>query len=184
MRPVWSALVPAFLVAALACGACGGSNGLRPLPAYTGRATELFDDTIEPAAVGLDLDKSFVPRSDKTLRERAQVADATVRVRVDTVTEKPLGSEKGYELGLRVLEKLGGPYPPESPFSVRIGKDSESSGIMSHFGAQLVGKTFIAFVRQFGNEHGDRDYHFHLSTDDKEVRRAVEDAMALRDLKK
>jgi hypothetical protein len=174
-----------FLAAALTAFGCSPSTGPnRALALYAGHHTELFDDTIEPAAVGLDLDKSFNARSDATLRERAQVGDAVVRVRLDTVTEKPEGSEKGYELRLRVLEKLAGKNPPEeNTFSVYLGKESPSIGIMNHFGAQLVGKTFIGFVRLFNNKVGEREYHFHLSSDDKDVRRAVEDAMALKELK-
>src|SRR5262245_44162475 len=122
-------------------GCAGGSGGsARSLPPYTGHAVQLFDDTIEPAAVGLDLDRSFQPRSDATLRERAQVSDAVLRVRIDTVTVREEGSKKSYELRLKSLEQVTGAHPPEPIFPVKIGEESQSIGIMNHFGAQLVGK--------------------------------------------
>src|SRR6202034_3741291 len=67
---------------------CAGANAdaNRPLPSYVGHAAELFDDGIEPRAVGLDLEQVSDPRSDALLRERTQVSDAALRVRISTLT--------------------------------------------------------------------------------------------------
>ena len=67
-----------LVLAAFGCGPIGGQSGTRPLPPYAGRAAELFDDTIEPAAVGLDFDKGYSPKQDPMLRERSQTSDAVV----------------------------------------------------------------------------------------------------------
>jgi hypothetical protein len=175
---------------ALACllgSGCGSSRDPnapgRPLPAWAGHQVEVFDDTIEPAAVGLDFDKGYSPRLDKTLRERAQVGDAVVRVKVSTVTAKTDGPEASYQLGLHVIEKLTGKNPPSPDFTVQISKSSESHGIMKNFESRLVGYAFVAFVREFVKSDGDREVHFHLAPDTKEVKAAVGDAVLMGELK-
>lgn len=174
------------MLAGLALAACGGPQGAaqnRAVVPYSGRQADLFDDTIEPAAVGLDFDKGYQPRADKTLRERAQVGDAVVRVRVSTVTAKKDGPEAVYQLGLHTVEKLAGQAPPPGEFTVQITKASESHGIMKNFESRLVGYGFIAFLREFGTPGGDRELHFHLAPDTKDVKLAVNDAMLLGELK-
>jgi hypothetical protein len=170
----------------LALAGCGGSSAEssnRTVAPYAGRSADLFDDTIEPAAVGLDFEKGYAPRVDKTLRERAQTSDAVIRVRVATVTAKKDGPEATYQLGLHSVEKLSGRNPPPADFTIQINKQSESHGIMKNFESRLVGYAFVAFVREFGAPGGDRELHFHLAPDTKEVKAAVSDALALGELK-
>lgn len=184
-RPRAHALIFGSIVAA--CIACGGGKDAdspgRPVLPYSGRQADLFDDAIEPAAVGLDFDKGYAPRVDKTLRERAQVGDAVLRVRVATVTAKKDGPESTYQLGLHTVEKLVGKNPPTADFTVQINKASESHGVMKNLESRVVGYAFIAFVREFASPSGDRELHFHLAPDTKEVRMAVGDAVALGELK-
>jgi hypothetical protein len=144
---------------------------------YAGRQADLFDDTIEPAAVGLDYDKGYSPRLDKTLRERAQVGDAVLRVRVSTVTARPDGRHARYELELHTVEKLAGKRELPTDFVVRVSKSSDSHGIVKNFESRLVGYAFIAFVREFDHPSGERQVHFHLAPDTKEVKTAVGDAV-------
>jgi uncharacterized protein (DUF885 family) len=178
-------LLAAF--AALAGSACSASTGQRdadrPVVAYSGPAAKLFDDAIDPAAVGLDYDKGYSPRADKSLRERSQTGDAVIRVRVATVTAKTDGPETVYQLGLHAVEKLTGKNPPPADFTVQITKTSESLGIMKNFESRLVGYAFVAFVREFGSPNGEREVHFHLAPDTKDVKTAVGDAMLLGELK-
>jgi len=155
----------------------------RPLPTYAGRAADLFDDTIEPAAVGLDFDKSYTPKSDAVLRERSQVSDAVLRVRVSTVTAKKEGPEASYQLGLHTVEKVTGAHSPGEDFTVQINRSSESHGIMKNFETRLVGYPFVAFVREFIRPDGDREVHFHLAPDTKEVKAAVGEAVILGEVK-
>jgi hypothetical protein len=173
------------LLTAVACGGSGsGANDPnRPVATYAGRQADLFDDTIEPAAVGLDFDRGYAPRVDKALRERAQVGDAVLRVRVSTVTAKTDGPDSNYQLGLHTIEKLAGKNPPPVDFTVQINKTSESHGIMKNFESRLVGYAFVAFVREFAHPSGDREVHFHLAPDTKEVKSAVGDAVIMGELK-
>ncbi len=153
----------------------------RPLPSYTGRSTELFDDAIEPRAVGLDTDVHAHAKSDPLLRERVQIGDATLRVRVDTITVKQEDSAASYQIGFRVLDHLAGQHAPGASFNVKVSKSSPSTGILKSFEDQLVGKNFTAFVRVFVQGDGDEEMHFHLSPDSKEVLAAVRDATVLAD---
>lgn len=176
-----SALALAF---AAACGSAREPNApSRPLPGWSGHSVEVFDDSIEPAAVGLDFDRGYSARGDTMLRERAQLADAVLRVRVTTVTAKTDGPDAVYQLGLSTVEKLAGEHPPPGQFSVTIGKSSESHGIMKSFESRLVGHPFVVFVREFVRPDGDRELHFHLAPDSKDVKLAVGDAVLLGELK-
>ena len=171
------------VVLGAAVAGCGPITGpaqpTRPLPAYAGRASQLFDDSIDVAAVGLDYDKGYSPKADAMLRERAQVSDAVLRVRVATVTGKKDGPEATFQLGLHTVEKMTGTNAPPADFTVGIGKTSESHGILKNFEGRLVGYPFIAFVREFVRPDGDHEVHFHLSPDTKEVKSAVGDAVIL-----
>lgn len=162
------------------CGPMTGSGAKsRPLPAYAGRAADLFDDSIDPAAVGMDFDKGYTPRADPMLRERAQTSDAVLRVKISTVTGKTDGPEVTYQLGLHTVEKMTGANPPPADFTVAVSKSSESHGILKNFEGRLVGYPFVAFVREFVRPDGDHEVHFHLSPDTKEVKAAVNDAVVL-----
>jgi hypothetical protein len=180
MSRLW---VGVSLVAALSI-ACGGGPEAkapgRPLPSYAGRATELFDDAIDARAVGLDLEGLGVPpRSDTLLRERTQVGDAVMRVRIDTVTSRGDGVSERYDLGLRVIDKIAGAQDIPEEFTVRVDKNSPSVGIVKSFQGRLGGKIFIAFLREFVRPDGDSESHFHLARDGKDVEAAVREAAAL-----
>jgi hypothetical protein len=54
---------------------------------------------------------------------------------------------------------------------------------MKNFESRLVGYGFVAFVREFATPTGERELHFHLAPDTKEVKAAVSDALALGELR-
>src|SRR5439155_26374395 len=110
----------ALLFWALAGGCGGGEIPESKLPAWAGHSTELFDDVIEPRAVGLELNVTATPRSDPTLRERTQIGDAVLRVRVDTVTQSGYGKQLRHQLTLNILEKMAGEHPPPPNFVVTM----------------------------------------------------------------
>jgi hypothetical protein len=178
VRSFWPIL---FLLAA--CGGPDANSPSRPLPNYEGHQAELFDDAIDPRAVGLNLDDTRTPQTDAAVRERTQVGDAVVRAKVQTITQKHDGDAVEYQLGLVVLEKLGGEHPPTDEFVVRFDKTSPSAGIVRSLDARLGGKTFIVFVKQFKGTDGEPRYYAHFAADTKDVMAAVKDAMALSEFK-
>lgn len=168
--------------ASLGCGPAHRSDvPVESLPPYEGREAQLFDDGIEPASVGLDLGGTYAPKTDPKLRERAQIGDAVLRVRITTVTSRNDGPEPAYQLGLSTVEVLHGrpPSPMARRFDVQIRASNESHGIVKSFESRLVGRPFIAFVRAFAHGDGERDLHFHLTSDTDEVKTAVSDAIAI-----
>jgi hypothetical protein len=164
---------------AIGCGGPREATNASPTGApYTGHLAELFDDSIEPAAVGIDFDRGYSPRLDKAFRERVQVGDSVVRVRITTITAKTDGPDPVFLISLKGVEKLVG-TPPEGTFEVRVSKASESYGILKSFEGRLVGRPFLAFLKEFSGEAGERELHFHFAPDTPEVRTAVQDAALL-----
>lgn len=183
-------LAGALGAAASPLGACGSSGGRgvsdgsrKDLAAYGGHAAELFDDTIEPRAVGLDVDPNGVsPKSDPILRERTQLADAVLLVSVGTVTSKLEDSGTSFMLELRTLQRLVGDHPPPETFSVTVGRRSPSAGLVKSFESRLVGKHFVVFVRAFTGSD-EPELHFHVVSDSKEQLAAIREAAALAEIK-
>lgn len=172
------------ITALLGCGGPDANSPSRPLPAWTGHQAELFDDAIEPRAVGLNLDEGRTPQTDAAVRERTQTGDAVLRVRVQTITQKRSGDDVEYQLGLQVLEKLaGGEHAPTDEFVVPIDKTSPSAGIVHSLDARLGGKTFVVFVREFKGPDNEPRFYAHFAADTKDVIAAVKDAMALSEFK-
>ncbi|HTN87347.1 MAG TPA: cobalamin ABC transporter substrate-binding protein [Sorangium sp.] len=152
------------------------------LPAWEGHAVEVFDDNIEPAAVGFSLDGPS-PRSDPFLRERAQTADVVTRVRVSTVTVDSIGEQSSYHLGVQVADApLTTPRVQDRSFELHIRPTSRAFGVAKAVDARLRGLTFIAFIRRFAGEAGEPEFHWHLSPDTAEVAAAVREAVVLGEL--
>jgi hypothetical protein len=179
----------AMLLAALAVlpGCPGGPDASSPkqaLPAYTGHATELFDDTIEPAAVGLELDQASAPNSDPVLRERVQVADAVMRARVTSATSKDEDTGTTFTLTLGALEVLNGKSPGDE-VTISFLRGNPSTGLLKSRAEGLVRsrRTFVAFVRAFQRPDGDAEIHFHLAADNPETVKAVRNAAAMQELR-
>lgn len=183
MRFFWLALCGILVAALPSCGGPDANAPSRPLPAWEGHQSDLFDDAIDPRAVGLNLDEGRTPQTDAAVRERTQVGDAVVRARVQTVTQRRNGDETEFQLGLQVVEKLGGEHPPPDEFVVPIGKSSPSAGIVRSLDARLGGKTFVVFVREFKGPDGEPRFYAHFAADTKDVVAAVRDAMALSEFK-
>lgn len=152
------------------------------LPRWEGHARELFDDNIDPAAVGLSMEGPS-PRSDPFLRERSQTAAVTARVRVQTVTVDSNGEQKTYHLGVQVgSPTLSVARVPDKSFELSIKPSSLAFGIAKAFDARLRGSTFIGFIGRFQGEDGEVEVHFHLAPDTAEVASAVKEAVALQEL--
>ncbi len=180
--PIRHAFFSASLV--LLSTGCGGDGPdpavpQRPLPTYLGHETDLFDDGIEPRAVGLELEKPDNPLQDPKFRERVITSDAVLRARVATVTTREEDSGAAFQLSLRVTERLAGPHPPGDPFTLDVGRKSASLGVLKNFNARLVGMSFIVFVRRYVRPDGDSELHFHLTQDAPDVKKAAVETAAI-----
>lgn len=179
------------LLAPLACAVfvttsfgCSSSRFTRPLPAYAGASAGLFDDSVEPSAVGLDFDQSYDAMKDKAFRERLHQADGVLRVRIATLGSRTgTEDEPSFTFHVQPLEKLHGQYPPEEAFDVSISPRSSTLGVFKHLEHKLVGATFIAFTKDYRPPGGAPETHVHLAPDTPAVKKAVEDLIALDSLK-
>jgi hypothetical protein len=181
----------AFVVLALGCAAVGCApvtvgrppRDDAPPAQYQGDQVLLFDDLIEPKAVGMDLEAHHDPRFDATFRTRAQSADMVMRARVETVTGLDQGPAPAYRLGFHLVDRLGGHKSPGDDFTIKIDEVAPAIGVLKAFGGRLVGKTFVLFVKSFVGEEGDPVLHFHATADSAEVLAAVKEAVVLDEVK-
>ena len=172
-----AATVATTLLGNAACGTA--VRKARPLAPYEKEQTQIFDDTIDAAAVGLDINETFDPSSDPNLDNRVRQADSIMRARVLTVSSRGDIAKPTFQLSLQTQgEAFTERKAIKSPFQLRIDSTSPSAGIVKHLESGLIGKTFIVFVREFVRADGDTELHFHISPDTKLMTKALQDASA------
>jgi hypothetical protein len=179
----WGILAHGLAVAACADMAPPGVAA-RALPAYQGRAAELFDDAIEASAVGYDLGGMGPKKVARDLAELAQSADSIVRARVVTVTVDPGPSGASWQVGLHPVATVGGTSPSDEDFTLVIRSSDPSSGLLRAVEQHLVGTTFVAFTREFVAISGEQGppvpaLHFHIVRDSREELDAIRAALVL-----
>jgi hypothetical protein len=179
-------ILPLALALGLGATACEpGQPAAGPasdLPPWEGHAQEVFDDNIDPAAVGLTLEGPS-PRLDVHLRERAQTSDVVARVRVQTVTVDSVGDQQTYHLGIQVgVPTLTAAKLPDRAFELSIKPQSPGFGIARSFDARLRGQTFVGFIKRYVTADGDPVVHWHLAPDTAEVVAAIKEAVMLREI--
>lgn len=180
-----TSLCAALVAAVLGCGP--GQDAATPasiegLSLWDGHAREVFDDSIDPSAVGLSMEGP-APRADPFLRERAQTAEIVAQVRVTTVTVDTIGDDKTFHLGIQVGDPpLARPKIPDRNFELLIRPVSPAFGIARAFDARLQGMTFVGFIQRFAGQDGEPEVHWHLSADTADVVTAVKNAVALAEL--
>lgn len=187
-RRKWPAsLLAATVLVAVTAPACtdtpteAASPAALGLSPWTDRARVVFDDNIEPAAVGYTMD---VPpaRGDKFLRERALSADLVSRLRVQTVTVETIGDDSTYHLGVQVATPTLAPNPKiqEKTLEFVIKATTPAYGIAKALDQRMQGLTFIGFVSRFASADGTEiELHWHLAPDTADVAEAVKEAVAL-----
>jgi hypothetical protein len=147
-------------------------------PPYQGQAATLFDDRIDPSAVGL-ADVASKPRTDPVLRARAQNAEAVARARVATVSVDSAAGRPTYRLSLDLREgSISRRGFTEDHVEIAVRPDSPAFGVVKWLDTRLIGRTFIAFFHRYAGTE-EVEVRFHLSADDPEVLAAVKEAAAL-----
>lgn len=188
-RPRWSVLLVtlALAVAAVTVGSgCGGAGAeaqapRRPMARYEGRQMVLFDDAIDPAAVGLSMD-GVSPAQDPMLRSRALESDLVARMRVQTVTRDSVGAKTTYMLSLQpALPPLMPSEVDQPSFELFIDQNSKSFAIVQSLDSQLRGRTFIGFLRRFSGPEGPK-WHWHLTADQQDVAQVVQEIAVLEEV--
>jgi hypothetical protein len=167
------------------CATKGPTGPVKEYPPYTGRAVDLFDDGIDPIAVGYQLEPGPAPAADAKLQERVQTGDAVVRARVMTLTEKKEGTGRSWQLGLHTLSRLAGTGVLDPDFALEVEATDPGAGMVRAYQNSLVGASFVVSVRRYAvaGAPGDSELHFHLSADKADVLAAVKQAALLQQVK-
>jgi hypothetical protein len=154
-----------------------------PRPPYAGESLSLFDDAIDPHAVGLELQAKVNPKSDPQVRARALASDVVLRARVATVTGEAGSGARSYQLIFKTVERVAGKHPVGDEFTLRVEQTSPSIGIVRSMEGQLVGKTLVVYVKSFSRPDGQSDLHFHASADEPDLIAAVQNLILANELK-
>jgi hypothetical protein len=156
----------------------------QPLSSYGGHAAELFDDTIEPSAVGFEVGGGGQLSAAQALTERTQSADSVLLARVVTVTSQPDPAGRSWQVGLHTLANLAGPRPRSGDFTLSVAASDPAAGILRAVEARLVGVTFVVLLREFASASSERGgsvtaTHFHVVHDSREQLDAIHAAAVL-----
>ena len=146
-----------------------------------GRGQQLFDDVIEPSAVGGALELSD-PAADPLLRPRADFGELVARVGVSTVTRGKYGSNARYFVTLQVLQLLRPAKWNTTQIELVIGPESPAFPLVRSLESRLSQYTFVAFVYRFAGQEGPAT-HFHLTKDAPAVVEAITGMAALDELR-
>jgi hypothetical protein len=173
-----------FLVALSASCATVAPDARSPargLPPYVGRAVALFDDAIDPQAVGYGLESTLPPAGVSLVRERTRVGDCVLRVRVVTITSRREDAGPSWRIGVHTMERLAGDRPPAADFNLQVDSSGPGAGILRTFDSRLIGVTLVAFLREFvgTDESAGGKLHFHLAREGTEELQAVRIAALL-----
>lgn len=158
--------------------ACGGrpdepeAPDISNLPPYQGQLAQLFDDGINPLAVGVALDAATAAE-DPMLRPRMENAELVARVRIQTVTVDVVGAVSRYTLGVQVGQPpLIAPEIDDIGFEFDVGPEQAAYSVLESMGDRLRGRTFVGLIRRFAGRRG-LEHHFHFTADVQEVHDAV-----------
>jgi hypothetical protein len=138
-----------------------------------GQATALFDDDIEPRALGYTFGGGPRPEDADLLRERTRLGDRVMRARVVTVTSSDIGNAPILRIGLHTLEDLAGARGPDPELTLDVAGSARGAAALRDSQSRLVGLTLIAFVRAFAGDGDEAEVHFHLAMDDETEANAV-----------
>jgi len=143
---------------------------------WEGRLQSLFDDSIDPASIGLA--PTTTDPADANVA-RGQAAHFVVRTRVTTITVDGAGPSRRYLLTLDVVgAPIVGPTPENDVLNLVVGIDSPSFGLVQSKDIGLAGTRFVAFVRNFEERDGS-SFHWHLARDTDDVVSAARKGAAL-----
>ena len=149
---------------------------------WEGRLKNLFDDSVDPSAVGLA--GTSASNAGGAVAARAEEADFIVHVRVGTITTEGSGNAMRYLITLRVVgDPVAGPRPPSDTIQITVAKINPTFGIVQAKDLALAGKHFIAFLREF-DQNDTTVVHWHLARDAQDVVDAARKGAVLSELSK
>ncbi len=167
----------AIALAAALASACGAEeprapvSSAAPLEPWVGEFQGLFDDTIEPAAVGLSHDGVAASES-PLLALRTRQAELVARMRLQTLTRDTRDETSSYALTFEVGQPPLRAGLVEPTIELRLAEGSQAFELVSSVENTLRGRVFVGFVRRFRGEDGP-ELHWHMTADSADVHQAV-----------
>lgn len=180
LRASPAALALAMLPLLAACEPPKAANDASRFPAYAGRSSELFDDSLAPHTLTPTVDKVSL-KNDATFRERVLVADGVARVKVTTVTNEHRGDRDSIHLQLSVQSKLAG-FDPTPGLDLDVAEGAPAFFALKQAGTSLGGRGLVVAWKHFKGG-SDGVVHWFGAPDDDDTRGAVDAAAALREVK-
>jgi hypothetical protein len=177
--------LPALLALGALLPGCGRPSRTVGVPLdvmspYEGVDRQRFDDTVEPAVLGLALERGDY-RRDSAFLARAQTAHGVARVRVVTISVDGSRDDAPYRLQLR---RVGDPLKRldrAESIEVEVRPGSPSYSLLRQYEAKLSNRTALAMWKRF--RQGDEpSIHFHLAPDNDEALAAAREALALQEV--
>lgn len=174
-------LIATLAFLALGSGGCSSSSSKpaeEPPPPYlTETMAALFDNSIEPTAVGLGGPLTSEARN--ILIERAQSAEFILPARVATVTTKGYRDNARYNITLKATgASLNGAKTPSDTFSIVILPSDTSFHLAESRDMQLVGTKVIAMLHRFSTKDGPV-LRWYLAPDTEQVTELIRQGLLL-----
>lgn len=178
-------LASTALIQGSSCSANHGGTALNldKLPPYEEPSKTLFDDSIDPAAFGLNMSASEGSPSDASFRERIRLADVISSIRVTTVTISKVDEKATYTLQFEPIRGFLGTFEEDLRELVVSERAPQMYSVISSVQARAKGRTLIGFWRRF-REQNRMTIHYRFFSDSEEITKALQDSLALEDLKK
>jgi len=175
--PLFIALLALPMLGSLACSAAPPPSAEAPPPFLTDSMSKLFDNSIEPSAVGLGVPMRADARN--LLLQRAQNAEFILHARIATVSTEGTGETARYIITLRASgAPLNGVKPPADTFTISVAATDPSYALARSRDLQLVGTDVVAIMRRFTTQEGPV-LRWYLAPNTEQVADIVKQAMLL-----
>ena len=175
-RRLTGALIAALIGLVSACGPSAAPVAApvaEGLPSYTAEEAVLFDDAIDLTVFGRAA--SIRPDEDPKLPERVKQAESVVLAKIATVTsDRGQASSPFYQVAFKpVAPAFSGTTPTEVVVAVTPTSPSYQFVVLTDAG--LIGRVVVLMFKRY-KESGSTVFHWHVDSDTKEVRAAIERA--------
>jgi hypothetical protein len=175
----------ALLAAGSLAPACGhpprpSTVPLEAMKPYQGPDQQRFDDSIDPAVLGLALDRADYRRDERFLA-RAQTSHGVAVMRIVTVSVDSSRDDAPYRLHLR---RVGDPikhYDEADSLDVEVRPGSPSYALLRQYEPRFTNRTALAMWKRF-RQYDEPSTHFYLAPDNPDAVAAAREALALQEL--
>ena len=177
-----SLCVALLTAGSVSCGPPRSANEIQieKLPEYTGGSLKLFNDSIEPSALGLSLERvSF--KGDALFRERVQQADVVSEVLITTVTVGKTDEKSVYFLQFEPQQSYTKAGLANDMLELRVADGEGAYPLLNMIQSRARGRKFIGMWKRF-RQGNVATLHWYFAPDNEDTVAAVKEALTLREL--